>query len=1249
MTNKKSLLSIAAALAISSTIVTASYIPLSTADIDNRWVLFGVSGLMSDGTAATDNGVFVNATPDTTNQIIDSDLADELGEQGMTISGTSNHLAELESITLDRIEVRLDTTGIVYDETDPYRTIYVSTNGDNSPDFSFKYKASLEGKTLEYTTTDGGKAYYVVVNYINTYDNPAIGTIVLGQAEVLGTQLNSLTSTNSAVDYNLSDNPDNFLNYTDAGDYSARDDENLRVYGYDAENTLWNIYDTGNSAGTNDFTEIVKSKGYWAKLDTNSSTTATVDTISEQIGGMVLGTPSLTTANYVAAGLSDGWNLIAFDGTKPEIRNAATGMILTMAAGGGVNDEYITITDASGNHKLSVDLSNGLAAGITTSQVAEKINSALYAAKLAGTIPYTFDVKAYSLVDAATTGNIALISNEKFSFEDNNASGAVSGAMFTSATTLNGAALWDENTTALSTDNLLDANEKFSSIYGEYAVVVKPLYGTGTANDLGSSASIDLNGTVIPGTALDGLTEIQGDYDAITGFKASEIDLDNNGTTSHILIAASNKFNIRDHTFTRVFSYSSAASAGKFRIDGGVPVAEQALSEVSATAAAADIDSTTVGSAVVPSDATKIVMVMDAVSANEFTVAETEEDQLTYTTTTDDIAKGAISDVFSLSYLAKKSVINEVKLNILQKTDTFDDNLSFSFTDIDGTSFTPADLNTSIARPAHYDDTNNTDNILSLDTLVTHMQTALDSALVNATARHNYISSGIDDSSASDAFEAAFITITGPDINNSSISYTSAGGTAEGTITSTDDQSGTTFNGDLTRDLKYNIIYAPDFPMDGPLYTMRDANMSLKALISGTMDLSDDKVSWSSIDLTRKPSEWLDSQDYNLFEIDAEAGYWAYLETDTSDNPLSIGTAIIDSQTYKYYFDTDGTTYNYFSGNLKVQVLGLTTLLDDKAADGTLNSARVRAIVNGKTIELIQDGTTDVFTGKISVYESEGLSVNEAYDIIINVADGLGNNLSHTLPANTFDNLKPAVPTVVYANDELNITHTDPSSVTGYYVFDTTPPEYNANGSSSKIDYLALSSGTVPISCTNLTTTLAADTPAGGLKVYAIDGTGLLEGGNMSDATDVPFMPILRLRSLITNSNSGTVTTTSDAVKYDITCTAGAEGAVANDDGMSISAITAGTVKMAYEPLTEELVVAVPYIVYVDDGAADNIMKISYSPQHAGKVVFVEINEKVYGFDLPDAAIPNGTIGSTSTNPIDLDAEAENPKVGIRL
>ena len=1234
---KKSLLSVAAATALAVTSVSANYIPLAdSAGVDEQWTLFGVSGLKTSGAGAgTSAGTFSIADSAATKA--EDTTLDDLFEEGMTLSG--NAMAKVKVYSpYATVDVRVDTTDMAYNATEPVRTMYVTMQEGGAPAFAFTYRASMEGEEMQYSVNaDGSDAHTITISSEYTYNNPGLGQTI---QEIAGIDGSSLSSLSDMVDYDFANNPVDVA-YYDKDDHqdTAGAGEYLRVYSYDAATESWLLYDSRNTADANDFTELVKGKAYWAKMNNN--------TVGD-VGGLVLGSSTISASEYETAGIQDGWNLMAFDNANPDIRKSVTGFIVTMDGA-----DVITITDSSGNHSIDVTVDN--TDNVATSAV---INQAIKAAKVNGTLPSDFDLRCYPDSTAAT--GLIMVANKRFFLADSG-TGSISAVTtltggipylvtnpqnpIDASDAIDGAGTVDDLGGDTATEDTATQQIAMSK-YGEYGMLIEPLVGGTDAASLGigsvhvQSAASDATTNAVHDLGADAsiadvLTSLGLDTD-IGGYTANYVGVDTtlSGANDKVLIASTEPFYVRDHTFTRVFEFKAAEAAADvdnvITIDGLVTDGTVTFVkgvEVDADAAATKIDGAGYSLEADDDGAGNIVIIADDVDGNEFTVIEdTLEDRIEDATSTTDLAKGAVKGVYSLGNLASASLLNTLAsgdaATNLDHMDDATDTLGVSVTTLNGT-FT--DTTTAVGAAA----------IVSAATFAAHVKTQIEALL--AAENISYTSVTVT------AADPSVITIVSEEVTDFTVTATLVGGSVA-TNTGTPLAASTTLgvpsvNPDLADDLKFNAVYTPNYVVDGPLYTMKETGYTLKAMVTGTTDLTDGSINWDSIDLTRKPSEWLDSQDYNLFSIKETSGYWSYLETDSDTNDIAVSNAVLSPIVYTYHFNPNGTNYSHVSSNIALTVDGLNDYDDRK-------SAVVNVTIAGSTVELANIAGSDVYNGKMSSYEIEAMTAGYNYEVLANISDGLGYN-QKSLDVNlTIDMQKPTAPTINLGDGtavEFTSTSTDAA---GYYVYNGQIPEANPSGASNLLANLTAEEAASYALCPSVPK-LAWDGAIYSLNVIAVDGTGVLGKGNVSDTTTQNYVPMLKDAVRLEDSNAGDSDATILGKIYDANCSETGDQTV--NYGVTLTSETdLQTVKLAYEPLNVSDLTAVPITLFVNATDADSsvIGKITYDTAYAGKSVYIQLESTVYSLLLPtEAEITAGGFGgsaaaagdgSDTNSPLDL-------------
>lgn len=1197
---RKSLLSVAAIAVISSSMLSANYLPLTTTVNDGTWMLFGVNGIAGESSSGGNAGEF-SITNDPTNVWIDTNLADGL-------PGTSNTLGTVELVTATSVEVRVDTASYTAKETDPLRTIYVVDEDDTDPLFSFSYKAALEGEKLEYKIGNND-VQYITIDSTNTYSDPANGDVTVSTIAVSGgASLNSLTDvTKLAIDYNLTNNPPKSSEYSIASYQDlAEGNDSLRMYSFDATNATWKLFDSDNNL--NDFETIEKGKGYWAKLDADENNATT--NLDGQEAGLVLGSGTISATEYENIGLTyDAWNLISFDNTATQIRSATTGMILTVNA---ALDGNITISDASGNNEVVV---NSLAGTILSR--AQQINYEINRAKVFGTLPRVFDIKAFPV--SAT--QMILMSNKKFGIEDDAANDVI-----TAVSTIAGAATWNATDTAeLGATGDPAIGKTIQSVYGEYSLIVEPLTGAGTADIIGAT-KVEIVTQDATGTETPELATINTDLNTSTaalntttnGLLAYAVDVNQSGTNDYTLMAAPYPFYIRDATASRVFKYVAAGTDNVVDIDGlTTPIASLTLTDSNATNVATLL---TTGEIIAGDSGDNIVVIaprtaVGATSTVDFTVKHVSggDSLVAYENgnpivENSDLDKGSIKAVFAPSVFIKADTISSLDINVSSIVGVTDQNVTLSFLTIaDQTLTAPEIISTSITSAASF-------------------ESAFSSAIDDLNLTTTTLSTSGD-----------ILTIEGTDII---AVYADINTTGSQEVNSTNGLGfiNTASLTKLTPDLKFNSVYTPNYVIDGPLYTLRGVGTEgykLSALVTGYTHLGDTTVAWESVDLTRPTKDWLLSQDYNLFDTDEQAGYWAYLEHPIAST-LAIDTVTANATTLTGTINSyiDGTTTtNYFTGQLDLTVTGISqeAILGD--------AVRVIATVNGEDIEMTRSSSTsitdeEVYTAKINLQELTTTPITGGtYPIDVRVYDGVGGTLE-VLAVKTIDNTKPDAPVVTQVATGVDVGAVD--GATKYYVFSGGVPEKYAS-----VTYPALATFTAGGSASGLCAVSAAvniASSAQGIKVVAVDGTGEIgEYANISDLASATFMPIGKDRVVLSDYNDlGDTTVSTGGTDYNTSCE-GTGTYTTNEFGISVASLTDDTTtKLAYTKETLVNAFGVPVSLYLSTGAAsDNaLIRIDYAEEYIGTEVFILIRETIttgvdvyqtYGITFPARADAEAT------------------------
>ena len=1249
MNYKKSLISLVAAMALSTSALAdgnAIYVPMSNSTNDGLWTLIGVNGLSTGKKSvygSSTAGYSANFDP-----LVENNTTDYLETDGL---GGLVSLLALQDSGLTALQIGMPVTGVTLEKKEPVRSMYVKVNS-STPNVKINYKASLEGVRVEfYINGKLDTRYESVISQDSTYADAVTATIFESSA---GEGLSKIVD---VLDFNSTDNPVE-AKYFDKDVDLLTTGTTAVFYHYDAVSQQWKIWDNQLTGNANDFSEFRIGDAYWGFVDRNE----TILDSSSNAGGattLVLGKSGNTvpTANSYRdddtvadynvdtnSRLTEGWNMIALDNIKPNIRHAATGLIITTK---DVN-ATITLTDSTGAHSLDIPLvTNDTTGAKVGADQATAINLAFEKAKVAGDIPQYFNVKAFG--GAATSPqDIILISDARFTIEDDRTNiidfiGAV--------TTLTGEKPYNNfggNVVAI-TD--LDENgtdtigpqESATSVYGEYALVLNTLVGATSVDTITGSqgfsniefgdasngdhgafgfttGSSDIAGAV---AGINSLAKVQ---EASFEPTATAIDTDNDGTVDMVIVADEKPFYVKDKTYTRVFEIDSTYDAnvtvvGKTTETDLLIAKTEAPSAIAGRITAAGIDE--VYGVENSADDKLIVVSVDKANFDLKDAESLTKDMLTISSSSEDLAKGAISSVHALDEIAKITLVPNVwtatgfTLDIDDINDTNDticvEITSFLDPSTDGngtlcTPIDPTDINGTGIGLLDGNVTNTTAIRTWFDAIVNDMNYQLEANVTNPLhgyAYHNYNESANNLETAEVVLVSydANLTVTQvvadmkaptTDFTNSTDALT-LGGTG-------------VIGGVLINDLTTNPIHTPDFASYGPLYTMYDAGYDVRAILKAETDLSSGSIIWDSIDLTRDEDDWFLNNEMNLFKSNLYSGYWVYL-TQLTPPVITIGTPTYNS-IYTYYFDKDGDATNQDTTTNIVNGGSLTVTVT--VGDDTVNTTSVFASIAGVEFEMKRSGSSDDYTADLTNYAIAGFKQNDAGPIAvtIRVTNGKGEYkkdatfeydfAAPTVNATTF----PLVETVQLSTDNTNVM---------FHIFENYIPELVSTRADDDLTTLLTSksttAGTESINiCKDLT---FGETPE--IVVITADGDGTIGKVNLSDAETFTYAVMHKGAQVLYHESDGLAGNDKSTVgtRYDTNCTSSGAG---TDTGVSLKAlIDSEEAYLSYEEISginPALSSVYEQQWSIDGGTA--VIQTQNLDEYGGKTFFVEYNSNIY-------------------------------------
>ncbi|MFA6137824.1 MAG: hypothetical protein WC667_07040 [Sulfurimonas sp.] len=1247
MNYKKSLLSLVTIIALGNMAAAddgATYLPLASPTVDSVWNLFGVNGF-SNGTPSTgvvtSSGFSAGYTTLTDNIPTDENVTEGLTSTTGTPTGYLGSLQGIANSTpaIGTLSVGVNIAGVRFDPIEPVRSMYMKVGSTSVPNVKFNYKSSLEGNAIEILLN--GALYSATISQDSTWANAL--TAVTGATPVIGSS-NQIKTISGVLDFNSTNNPvdPRFYNATVHQDTTG---ETASFYHFNALTQQWEVNQRGAPTAAQDFTSFTAGKAYWGRADRVDSLGAlTIDTdgpvnlvLGQATAPSGIPDPAMYVDESSNSTLTAGWNMLSFDDHKPFIRHAATGLITSGWAAG----DTVTLTDDSGLNSLSIVL--GVAADANSTV---RINRNIESAKLLGKLPQTFNIKA---LYGGATGNFIFVSDRKFTV-----SGTAVAVIPT--TTLTGAKPYVSGTRTTVAD--AEATPA-TSAYGEYTTLTEVLTGaTSTSSLITAGAKLKFTASNATGGAqtvniITSLATAETNIEAIGATVhpvATQVDTNNDDVADKLIIANLTPFSLQDATYTRVFAddNSSASNVGNVTVSGAktATVASNTGAVNTITTLSANINAANAGAtatevnATVTTDATpKLVVATNSISTFDVKdVASGTIDILSASSTATDLAKGAVGGVYSLDSLARLPVdqytqkITTITTVAAGYMNDLDANATYVVT-INGVAQTAVDFNSSIAGgvPGVTDNINTYGEFISLlDRIVLSINTYAKTAGKHISGSHSYtIPTG---SVAADTLPAAVtpytvdLAITGADVNTSAFSLAIIDGNSDLTVPTitgavqSGDNNITLGSGDLVADLKTNPAYSPNFAIFGPLYTLRNAGTGydVRAILKATTELdaitstTSSTIVWDSIDITRNEDEWFLNNEFNLFNINHNAGYWVYLENKTPD-VVSIVSATFTSPSYSYYFSNDSihtpklaTTNIMSSGQISVTITGL----DDAVA----GSAYIT--VAGEEVPLKRVSTSNTFTADVSNYALTSFSQNQSGPIAIGVraVNGKGQAVS----ANSTLSIDYAAPENVTATvsggTDLALGAT--GTTANFYVFKNYIPEVESARGAAIIK-------TVPATGNAATLNACAEFTYGDmntLRIVAADGA--MNSSNLSDAKEVIFASLLKSANVITHTQGVGLKSQLGAV-YDNNCTNTATQTLATENaGVSLATLPSGaTTRISFQPIananfTQDVARTANYKV-----DATTVAQIQSVVSYATKKFFLEYNGSIYEGSFPATQI----------------------------
>ena len=1234
MNFKRSLLSLAAFAALSNTVMadpTATYLPLSSATADSSWILFGVNGF-SSGVATVGAVVAASSFSPGYTSLAELSVTDDLATSGLaSVVGLNQDLASLQEIAaLADVAIAVDiaTDAIPFVAEEPVRTMYIALTGTGTPEIKFNYKAALEGRAIEILV--GTTLYSTSISQDSVYRTPA--RAVDGTAPVVTSENPDVKTITGTLDFTFLDNPVNPKDYNATNHLDATG-LTSSFYHFNAISQQWEVNQKG--AAVQDFTELSAGKAYWGRIDKADALGALTNDNVSGAGGLVLGQATQASNNLPnpdvyqddsnVSTLTEGWNMLSFDESKPYIRHSATGLVLSGIADGNA----ITITDDSKLHSITATLTT--AASLETAAIA--INKQIESLKLRGLLPNTFNVKAFA---NGVDGELILISDKKF---------YASSATAIAVKTLAGENPYVDGTIGVADLTSGTSTTSVESVYGEYAVMFKPLVGAaGAAADGEGAGGFGFSKITYEDATNGSETVVMSAAATVTSVASTiptnltsspvgtVIDTTYNGTADMVILAnATEPFSLADATYTRVFTYDSTLAGGHT-----YTLMEDSNNELTtvvaetATDVADDIDGLAIATVKADIDGAGNLVAFSTAKST-FDLKDVQDGTLDYfasTTSSEDIAKGAISHVYSLDDMARKD-LGQVTDTIVSLTASAIAPDMGATTDTYAVTIAGQTTAAPIALSTVTPDTSLIDTygelLLMFDAIVAETNTLLQANNLHGYASHSYtIPTGVLGTATLSigAVYPGVITVTGVDVTDDFAVAFAGGGTPGSALSAgfSGDNLIDLATGNLIADLKTNAVYTPNYAVYGPLYTLRESGTGydVRAMLKATTDLDTatgtsltSAITWDSIDLTRNEADWFINNEYNLFNVNHSSGYWVYLEDKSVASDMVISNAFESSKGYTYYFSNDTATSPKYQTQNVLNTLNIS--VDVSNVDSTTSAGSVYAIIGGEEIQLTNDaGTT--YTGNVGKYALTSFAENTNIPVKIRAVNGKGVS-TELADAIIIDYVAPTNLSATVNGVSLDLS--SDGNATNYYVYEDYISEVDTT--STLVEDLNATAG----SSIDLCSKFAYGT-SNTLRVVASDD--VMGQGNVSAAEQLVYAQLARGSHILSHTQGVELKTQlGDVYGDDCTVTTDqvADGNASANAGVSLATITtAQTTKISFAPLTNASFnqdVAWTSNYTVDGGNVK--IQIQNTTGYATKAFYVEYNGKVYNASFPASQI----------------------------
>ena len=404
----------------------------------------------------------------------------------------------------------------------------------------------------------------------------------------------------------------------------------------------------------------------------------------------------------------------------------------------------------------------------------------------------------------------------------------------------------------------------------------------------------------------------------------------------------------------------------------------------------------------------------------------------------------------------------------------------------------------------------------------------------------------------------------------------------------------------LTDNLSHQTYWTRDFPSDlGAIQKMAQlSNKRVKAIYTAAK--TPNGMRWVSLDATKSPATWFDSNDtQTLLWTEKERGYWVLLDDYTA--PTISHTVNSATPTVTTHFDNNvstiggvSTTYNYIRKDVSVNVSGI----DSRYVD----SEYTYASISGISYPLINNGGTRILSIDSYAMAISQSTSDKSVDLF--TYDGLGGKGSTSSVINV-GIVQPSAPQIAWdtTTGELTIANTDFAQ---WQIHEGNISDINP-ANSKKVTPTATNYNLADLGLDPDWTNTSFNGSSSDGTYFKMKVVTVGDNGFYSNIQAFTYAPVHEKTHVLS---------TDSTIDYDQTpgsyFPAAQEGILIDDSGVGLrAAIQGNMVTIAYKPITNtdnyyvRLNNTLPKVMFVEANSSYPIATIKFVDEYNGKRFYI--------------------------------------------